>query len=87
MFSIHDEQKVKELLASNGEPAFRYNQIERAIYKELKTNFDDFTTISKPLRELLKQNCFFQSLTTELCSLCWHQVTANLSKTIRLELD
>jgi 23S rRNA (adenine2503-C2)-methyltransferase len=65
MFSIHDESKIKELLIYNGEKAFRYAQIEHAIYKEFNGDFDSITTISKPVRELLKENCFFNSLRIE----------------------
>lgn len=65
MFSIHDEIKIKELLTANGEKSFRYAQIEHAIYKDLVTDFENISTIAKPVRELLRQNCFFNSLTVE----------------------
>lgn len=61
-FSIHDEKKVKELLEQNWEKAFRYSQIENAIYKNFIIDFDKMETLSKKVRELLKQNCFFYSL-------------------------
>jgi adenine C2-methylase RlmN of 23S rRNA A2503 and tRNA A37 len=61
-FSIHDEKKVKELLVNNGEKAFRYSQIENAIYKNFIDDFDEMETLSKKTRELLKENCFFESL-------------------------
>ncbi len=61
-FSIHDEDKVKELLEQNQEKAFRYSQIENAIYKNFIDDFDEMNTLSKKIRELLKQNCFFYSL-------------------------
>ena len=63
--SIHDEKKVKELLESKWEKAFRYSQIENAIYKNFITDFDEMTTLSKNVRELLKENCFFDSLTLD----------------------
>ena len=63
--SIHNEEKVKELLESNWEKAFRYSQIENAIYKNFITDFDEMTTLSKNIRELLKENCFFDSLTLD----------------------
>jgi adenine C2-methylase RlmN of 23S rRNA A2503 and tRNA A37 len=47
LFSIHDEEKIKSLLSKNGEPAFRYAQIENAIYKNFITDFEDISTISK----------------------------------------
>ncbi|MDD3144527.1 MAG: 23S rRNA (adenine(2503)-C(2))-methyltransferase RlmN [Candidatus Gracilibacteria bacterium] len=64
-FSIHDEKKVKELLEANGEKAFRYSQIENAIYKNFVTNFDEMNTLSIKIRELLKENCFFNSLVVD----------------------
>ena len=63
--SIHDEKKVKELLESKWEKAFRYSQIENAIYKNFITDFDEMTTLSKQIREILKENCFFSSLTLD----------------------
>lgn len=62
MFSIHEEQKLKTLLEENNIPRFRYAQIENALYKNFTTDFDEIHTISKDLRTLLKENCFFQSL-------------------------
>jgi adenine C2-methylase RlmN of 23S rRNA A2503 and tRNA A37 len=64
-FSIHDEEKLKKLLKENNEPPFRYAQIENAIYKNYISNFEDISTISKKAKELLKQNCFFSSLSVK----------------------
>ena len=61
-FSIHDEERVIELLEKNGHKKFRYAQIENAIYKNDIDDFDEIQTISKDLRELLKNNCYFYSL-------------------------
>jgi adenine C2-methylase RlmN of 23S rRNA A2503 and tRNA A37 len=60
--SIHNEKKVKELLEKNGEKVFRYSQIENAIYKNFIDDFDKMETLSKKVREILKENCFFDSL-------------------------
>lgn len=60
--SIYDEKKVKELLEKNWEKPFRYAQIENAIYKNFVNNFDEMNTLSKKAREILKENCFFDSL-------------------------
>jgi len=81
-FSIHDEKKVKELLEKNGEKAFRYSQIENAVYKNFIDDFDKMETLSKKIRELLKENCFFDSLKvdTEKTSSNW-QTTKILFKT------
>jgi 23S rRNA (adenine-C8)-methyltransferase len=65
MFSIHDEEKLKELLAENGHKPFRYGQIENAIYKNFITKFEDIDTIPKDLRQLLNDNCYYQSLKVE----------------------
>jgi adenine C2-methylase RlmN of 23S rRNA A2503 and tRNA A37 len=62
MYSIHDENKIKELIKEIKEQPFRYAQIENAIYKNNIVNFDDITTISKPIREMLKENFFYSSL-------------------------
>jgi len=64
-FSIHDEQKLKELFQEHKIPAFRYGQIENAIYKNFIKDFDEIQTIPKELRELLKENCFYQSITVD----------------------
>jgi len=61
-FSIHEEEKVLNLLKQNNHKTFRYEQIKNAIYKNFVTNFSDIETIPKDLRELLNQNCFFYSL-------------------------
>ena len=80
--SIHDEKKVKQLLVDNGEKPFRYSQIENAIYKNFIDDFDDMNTLSKKAREILKENCFFDSLSidTEVTSWNW-QTTKILFKT------
>jgi len=78
MYSIHDEEKVKEILAQNKQPAFRYAQIENAIYKNFVTNFDDIQTIPKELREILKENFYYQSLELD------YQVTSANNQTTKL---
>jgi adenine C2-methylase RlmN of 23S rRNA A2503 and tRNA A37 len=62
MFSIHDENALKDLFKEKKIPPFRYAQIENAIYKNFVSNFDDINTIPKDLRELLKENSFFYSI-------------------------
>lgn len=62
MFSIYDEAKLKAFLLEHGHKNFRYTQIEHAIYKDLMTDFDAMTTITKELRDLLKTTCYFTSL-------------------------
>jgi len=65
MYSIHDVDQVQAFLKEEKIPAFRYAQIENAIYKNHITNFDDIGTIPKDLREKLKENFYFTSLTVE----------------------
>jgi len=81
-FSIHDEKKVKELLEKNWEKTFRYSQIENALYKNFIDDFDKMETLSKKVRELLRENCFIDSLKvdTEKTSSNW-QTTKILFKT------
>lgn len=62
MYSIHDEENLKKILLENNEKTFRYGQIENAIYKNFIENYDDISTISKPCRELLKNNFFHSSI-------------------------
>jgi adenine C2-methylase RlmN of 23S rRNA A2503 and tRNA A37 len=62
MYSIHNEEKLKEFLKENKFPTFRYNQIENAIYKNFVDKFEEIQTIPKDLREKLKENFFFYSM-------------------------
>lgn len=62
MYSIHEEDKIKEFIKEIKEQPFRYTQIENAIYKNNVTNFDEITTISKWIREMLKEKFFYSSL-------------------------
>lgn len=62
MFSLHDEHRVKQLLTEHGHKPFRYAQIENAIYKNGITDFDHIETLPKEIRSLLKEHCFFFSL-------------------------
>lgn len=61
-YSIHNEEKIKELLKENGFPAFRYAQIENAFYKNFITDFQEMNTIPQKMRDLLEQNFFYQTL-------------------------
>lgn len=63
--SIHNEEKIKELLVENGVQAFRYAQIENAIYKNFITDFSQIETLPKKIREVLCEKAFFQSLTID----------------------
>jgi len=80
--SIHDEKKVKELLEKNWEKAFRYSQIENAVYKNFINDFDKMETLSKKVRLILKENCFFDSMVidSQVTSGNW-QTTKTLYKT------
>jgi adenine C2-methylase RlmN of 23S rRNA A2503 and tRNA A37 len=64
-YSIHNEEKVKEIMKENKFQPFRYKQIENAIYKNFITDFDKIETIPKDLRKLLKDNFFYSTLTID----------------------
>lgn len=76
-FSIHDEKRLKELLKEYKIPAFRYGQIENAIYKNFISDFDEIQTIPKDLRTLLKENCFYNSLEVD------HEATSKNGQTTK----
>ena len=52
VFSVHDQEKILDLLKSHNEKAFRYTQIEHAIYKDLIQDWNEATTLAKPLCEI-----------------------------------
>ena len=65
MFSIHDEEKLKEFFKENKIEPYRMAQLQNAIYKNFKDNFDDINTLSKEIRQKLKEQFFFYSLKVE----------------------
>jgi len=65
MHSIHDHETVQNFLREHKFPAFRYAQIENAIYKNGVNTFEDMQTIPKDLRQLLAENFYFTSLRVE----------------------
>lgn len=64
-YSIHNEEKVKELMKKYKFQPFRYKQIENAIYKNFITDFDKIQTIPKDLRQMLKDNFFISTLSID----------------------
>lgn len=54
--SILDSDKLKEFVKLHKIQPFRIKQIYQEIFKNQNINFDDMTTLSKDLRELLKEN-------------------------------
>lgn len=78
MYSIHDEEKVKEILKENKFPTFRYAQIENAIYKNFVLDFLEIQTIPKELREVLNNNFFYDSLEVD------HMVTSSNWQTTKI---
>lgn len=78
MYSIHDEDKIKEILKENKFPPFRYAQIENAIYKNFVSDFLEIQTIPKDLREILNNNFFYNSLEID------HQVTSSNWQTTKI---
>lgn len=78
MYSIHDEERIKELFKEQKIQPFRYAQIENAIYKNFVTDFDEIQTIPKDLREVLKSNFFYLSLEVD------HIVTSENGQTTKI---
>ena len=62
MISVHDEQAVKALLLENGHKAFRWGQIEHALYRGLAGSYAEITTLSPGVRELLERETDFNTL-------------------------
>jgi len=58
-------QDLKESLKLLGEPDFRVGQIWEGMYKKLASDPDQITTLSKKLREFLKDSFSFSHLTPE----------------------
>jgi len=54
--------ELKEFLADSGEPLFRFNQIQRAIFKNKVADFSNISTIPKPLINKLNDNFVIQSI-------------------------
>lgn len=48
-------EKLKNILADNGEPKFRLKQIQKAVYQDGVSDFSEISTISKDLRERLEK--------------------------------
>jgi 23S rRNA (adenine2503-C2)-methyltransferase len=76
--SIHDEKQIKELLVANGTQAFRYAQIENAIYKNFVKDFSLIETLPKKVREALVGQAFFQELEVDT------EVTSENGQTTKL---
>jgi len=76
--SIHNEQKVKDFFKENKISAFRYSQIENAIYKNFIDDFEKIETIPKDVRTKLKQYFFYQSLEID------HEVTSSNWQTTKI---
>lgn len=78
MYSIHDEEKIKELFKEQKIANFRYAQIENAIYKNFVTDFNEIQTIPKELREFLNANFYYNSLEVD------HMVTSENGQTTKI---
>lgn len=76
--SIHEEDKIKDLLEDWWFQKFRYSQIENAIYKNYIDNFDNINTLSKDIRKLLTENCFYTSLEVDSSKTCANWQTTKL---------
>jgi 23S rRNA (adenine(2503)-C(2))-methyltransferase len=58
-------EKLKKILADNGEPKFRLSQIQKAIYNDGVSDFSEISTISKNLRETLEKEMKMLSFDVE----------------------
>lgn len=65
MYCIHDEEKLKEFFKEHKIEPYRLSQLQNAIYKNFIDNFDYISTVSKDVRNLLKENFYFYSLTAD----------------------
>lgn len=65
MYSIHDEEQLKNFFKENKIEPYRMAQLQNAIYKNYVDSFDDITTVSKEIRQKLKENFFFYSLVVD----------------------
>lgn len=65
MTSILDLSRVEleEMVAELGEAPYRARQLWRALHHEAAESFDEMTTLSKPLRERLKERFILSPLT------------------------
>ncbi len=54
--NMKDYQELKEIFAENGHPAFRADQVLRAVCKNGVTSYNDMTTLPAGLREFLEEN-------------------------------
>ena len=59
MYSIHNEENVKELFKDHKVQPFRYAQLENAIYKNFITEFNEIDLLPKDVRALLTENFFY----------------------------
>lgn len=78
MYSIHDEDKIKELFRETKIANFRYAQIENAIYKNFVTDFNEIQTIPKEIRSFLNENFYYNSLEVD------HIVTSENGQTTKI---
>ncbi len=58
-------EKLKKILANNGEPKFRLSQIQKAVYQDGISGFSEISTISKNLREHLEKEMKILSFEVE----------------------
>ena len=57
-----EPSRISEFIAVHELPTYRVSQFNKAFYKEYISSFDEFTTWSKELRELLKLHITFSTL-------------------------
>lgn len=63
--TLLDIGALEEFLKNNNEKLYRVAQIEQAVFGDLKTDIEEFTTLSKDLRDKLKAEFDISPLTVE----------------------
>ncbi|OIO53118.1 23S rRNA (adenine(2503)-C(2))-methyltransferase RlmN [Candidatus Peregrinibacteria bacterium CG08_land_8_20_14_0_20_41_10] len=63
MFSLLDQEKLKTFLKAKKIEAYRFGQINRALYQDLVSEIAEITTLPADLRALIKDNFFIHALT------------------------
>ena len=57
--------KLQQLIARAGEPAFRLDQITKAVFSDAVSSYEEITVISKSLREVLTKELPLLSCTLQ----------------------
>ena len=81
MLSTMHESQVNEFITAHTVPSYRTRQFYQAVYQDFITGFDALSTWPKDLRELLKQELVFSTLT------CIKEQASKDAKTIKIVFE